>query len=212
MSIRSKPTRLDFVQWFIMAEIQQKVVHPDLASQQFWQAKYGKSELAIVRLANLGQCPNRPIHIMSGQNFCTGTYPNAPEITNPSNVNVWGCPQGHNQQALRQLVRPVGGSWPVAGADLFWEKSIVDWSIDSGWCWYVLKEKYYWLVVASAPQADKSKLCHCACCCPCFLRYPTKASRWPREMLVVAHVKTVMATIETRKASSRGIDGVSNLF
>jgi hypothetical protein len=39
--------------------------------------------------------------------------------------------------------------WPVAGADLLWEKNIADWLVTGGWCWTGVREKHCWLEPAS---------------------------------------------------------------
>ena len=35
--------------------------------------------------------------------------------------------------------------WLAAGADLLWEKSTAGWLVAAGWCWFGVREKYYWL-------------------------------------------------------------------
>ena len=39
--------------------------------------------------------------------------------------------------------------WLVAGADLLWEKSTAGWLVAARWCWFGVREKYYWLDAAN---------------------------------------------------------------
>jgi len=44
-----------------------------------------------------------------------------------------------------------GWLWLVAGADLLRKKSTIGWLVAGGWCWFGVREKYYWLIEANSP-------------------------------------------------------------
>ena len=37
----------------------------------------------------------------------------------------------------------------MAGADLLRKKSTIGWLVAGGWCWFGVREKYYWLIEAN---------------------------------------------------------------
>jgi hypothetical protein len=59
---------------------------------------------------------------------------------------------------MMRPVRLADGWWLMAGAGLFWEKSTADWLRLVAGDWFVLREKYCWLV-ADKPSEQAVDLC-----------------------------------------------------